>query len=513
MCVLYTNFVAKSPIHMYNAVIPVGIDDMALYVPHLFLDIATLARQRGIEPEKLTRGLDLSQMAVPDTNEDAATMAAHAILTLFQNNQLDPRHIGRIYMGTESALDAAKPTASYAVGMIEAALHEQYGPRAMRHCDVVDMTFACIAATDALQNCLDYVRLRPEKYAIVVASDIAKYELNSTGEYTQGAGAVAMLITSAPRLLAFDDAWGVSTESVHDFFKPRRAFSKTDAVQAVLAETDTENDTAAAVAARLTQKQASLFGWPDTDINVFRETPVFDGQYSNQCYVWRAQEAMQDFRAQAKAAADTLLFDRWRRVICHLPYAAHGRRIGIELLAHDLRCTGQLGSLEAEANTTSPDPNAPPKVQAAYIKALSQTPTYQHITQQKFADAQLASSLVGNMYTGSIFLALMSALEAELTHTDNPDGATYGFVAYGSGSKSKVFEATIQPQWRTVVARFGVIHMLQNRQSISFEQYENLHCGKQYSPLSEKALIFGLESIGTEGQLEGTRSYRVELLK
>ena len=30
--------------------------------------------------------------------------------------------------------------------------------------------------------------------AVVIASDIAKYELNSTGEYTQGAGSVSMLI-------------------------------------------------------------------------------------------------------------------------------------------------------------------------------------------------------------------------------------------------------------------------------------------------------------------------------
>jgi hydroxymethylglutaryl-CoA synthase len=38
-----------------------------------------------------------------------------------------------------------------------------------------------------MQNCLDFIRLNPTKKAIV-ATDFAKYDLNSTGEYTQGAG-------------------------------------------------------------------------------------------------------------------------------------------------------------------------------------------------------------------------------------------------------------------------------------------------------------------------------------
>ena len=34
--------------------------------------------------------------------------------------------VGRIYLGTESALDAA-PTSTYAVGMVEEKLAKQYG--------------------------------------------------------------------------------------------------------------------------------------------------------------------------------------------------------------------------------------------------------------------------------------------------------------------------------------------------------------------------------------------------
>jgi hydroxymethylglutaryl-CoA synthase len=70
---------------------------------------------------------------------------------------------------------------------------------------VVDLTFACIGAVDALQNSLDWVRMGEDRMAIVIGSDVAKYELASTGEYTQGAGAIALLVKENPRLLAFDE--------------------------------------------------------------------------------------------------------------------------------------------------------------------------------------------------------------------------------------------------------------------------------------------------------------------
>jgi hydroxymethylglutaryl-CoA synthase len=64
---------------------------------------------------------------------------------------------------------------------------------------VVDFTFACIAGVDAPKNCLDFIKLNPDKKAIVVTTDIAKYDLNLV-EYTQG-WALAMLLSANPELL------------------------------------------------------------------------------------------------------------------------------------------------------------------------------------------------------------------------------------------------------------------------------------------------------------------------
>ncbi|MFN5090972.1 MAG: hydroxymethylglutaryl-CoA synthase family protein [Bacteroidota bacterium] len=204
----------------------VGIDDIAAHLPHIYLKIEDLSIARNIEYAKLNKGLGLTNMSLADVHEDAATMAANAVRKLIEQNDLNPSHIGRIYLGTESALDGSKPTASYALDMLNHYFSPKYGPDCFLNCDVVDLTFACIGAVDALQNSLDWVRTGEDRIAIVIGSDVAKYELASTGEYTQGAGAIALLVKENPRLLAFDEQWGVATRPVHDFFKPIRTVQK-----------------------------------------------------------------------------------------------------------------------------------------------------------------------------------------------------------------------------------------------------------------------------------------------
>ena len=174
-----------------------------------------------------TKGLGLAAMAIPDVHEDTATMGANAVCRLIDRNGIDPRKIGRIYLGTESALDGAKPTATYIVDMLTHRYGERFGEDCFRGCDVVDMTFACIGAVDALHNTLDWVARGGEeedRMGIVVFSDNAKYDLESSGEYTQGAGGGALLVRHNPRLIVVPDRWGVSTTPVHDFFKPREKF-------------------------------------------------------------------------------------------------------------------------------------------------------------------------------------------------------------------------------------------------------------------------------------------------
>ena len=65
-----------------------------------------------------------------------------------------------------------------------------------------------------------YVENSPESKVLVIASDIAKYGIETPGEPTQGAGSVAMLITQNPRIMAFNNDNVAQTRDIMDFWRP-----------------------------------------------------------------------------------------------------------------------------------------------------------------------------------------------------------------------------------------------------------------------------------------------------
>ncbi|WP_426278911.1 hydroxymethylglutaryl-CoA synthase family protein [Chryseobacterium sp. S-02] len=435
-----------------------GIEAASYYVPSLYLEIKDLAEKRGIEPAKLEKGLGLHKMGFPDVHEDAATFAAEALLKLIKDYKLNPKEIARIYLGTESALDAAKPTASYAMQMVEKVLEAEFGERCFKNCDVVDMTFACIGAVDALHNSLDFVRANPDKKAVVIASDYAKYELASSGEYTQGGGAVSVLVSSKPDLIEIENDWGVATESVFDFFKPRRHFKKEDLINAP------EN-------------------FPEK-IEVFTDEPVFDGQYSNQCYQDRIREAYNHYK---KITGKDKPYKAWKYLIFHLPYAFHGKRVFTEIY-----------SIENRLSYETPEEQ----------KAVAKSENYIQFINDKIEKSQRASSEIGNMYTASIFMALLSALQTSFNENEELAGQEIGFLGYGSGSKSKVFAGKVAGSWKNVAAKWDLFEGLKNRTAIDFNTYEKLHRKQLEKSVNENYKGFGLRSVELENPvLKGARYY------
>ncbi|RME98948.1 MAG: hydroxymethylglutaryl-CoA synthase family protein [Bacteroidetes bacterium] len=483
----------------------VGIDDLAAYIPSLYLPIATLAEARNIEYAKLNKGLGLEAMAVPDVGEDAATMMANAVRELIDRNQLDPRRIGRIYLGTESALDGAKPTATYALQMLTDYYAPHYGPDAFLHCDVVDLTFACIGAVDAMQNSLDWLRTNPEELAIVVAADNAKYELASTGEYTQGAGAVAVLLSAQPRLLAVDSKWGVATRPVYDFYKPLRRVDKADLIKEVLQLANRNHVDVPALVADLRTRLSheGVVASNEETLYLHKETPVFDGPYSNACYQQRIREALDHYQAQHEDFSGAT---QWDKLIFHLPYAYQARRMFGEIFWREQVRGPQAELLREQCGQAPPrkedfeDQAAFEQAQMGFWRMVSKTPLYREFVAQRIAPGERASSLVGNIYTGSIFLSLMSTLE---NASDLAPGQQFGFFAYGSGSKSKVFTATLCSGWAERVARFGLMERLQKRQAIDYPTYEALHRGIQREPVGKSAHIFRTQTLDAAG----VRSY------
>ena len=509
----------------------VGIDDIAIYFPKLYFDMKDFAEFRGADFGKLNKGLGLAAMAIPDAHEDTATMGANACARLIDRNNIDPWKIGRIYLGTESALDGAKPTATYIMDMLEQRYDDTFGKDCFRNCDVVDLTFACIGAVDAMHNTLDWVARGGEeddRIGIVVFADNAKYDLGSSGEYTQGAGGGAILIRHNPRLIEIPDNWGVSTMPVHDFFKPRREVEMKTVVENVLdlaeeaGEPKKEGlvEKILAILPKSSKKDDIMF--ESHTLKIHKDTPVFDGQFSNRCYSESVKTAFIDFRSKAIRSgrydpeSDEILTEQWSRIIVHLPYAFQGKRMFPDVFRHDRR---HLPMWEDIVDEIGPEPfpenfeDTPEgieefeKANDAYRRLISKTDAFKTFSESRIEKTQRASSLIGNQYTGSIFLALMSTMESDFHDGVEMQGKSVGLCGYGSGAKAKVFEGIVQPQWKEVSSRFKLFERLNNRTPLDRDIYERLHRGSQKESVLSPSAEFALVEVGGEGVLEGQRKY------
>ena len=142
------------------------------------------------------------------------------------------------------------------------------------------------------------------------------------------------------------------------------------------------------------------------------------------------------------------------------------------------------------------------------IKGIAQTDEYKNLVAEKIEITQRASSEIGNMYTASIFMALLSAFQVSYENGEELAGKEIGFLAYGSGSKSKVFAGKIGNDWKSVVAKWNIFEVLNQRRAIDFDTYENLHRKKLSTSVNPDWKGFGLVKVEKESPvLVGARYY------
>jgi len=186
----------------------IGIDRISFHTSNYYVDLATLAKARSVDPEKYYVGIGQEKMGIPSPDEDVVTLAASAAYPFLQDGELDDVEL--LLLATESGIDQSKAAGVYVHGLLEMK----------SRCRTVELKQACYSGTAGLQLAIGFVARNPTKKALVIASDIARYELGSPGEATQGCGAVAMLISANPRLVAIDPECGYYTDDVMDFWRP-----------------------------------------------------------------------------------------------------------------------------------------------------------------------------------------------------------------------------------------------------------------------------------------------------
>jgi len=186
----------------------IGISDIAFATAHQVLDLQQLADAQGIDVGKYYIGIGQSEMSVPFPDEDIVTMGADAAAQIIARHGADG--IRTLLFATESGIDQSKSAGVFVHGLL--GLGE--------HCRVVELKQACYSATAALQFALGIVARDASEKVLVIASDVARYALDTSGEPTQGAAAVAFLVTADPALLEIEPVTGLHTDDIHDFWRP-----------------------------------------------------------------------------------------------------------------------------------------------------------------------------------------------------------------------------------------------------------------------------------------------------
>lgn len=346
----------------------IGVDKIGFYAPHLYVDMNKLAVARNVEPEKFTIGIGQEKMAVAPITQDPVTLAANAALTILDDE--DKEKIDFVIFGTESGIDNSKSAAVY--------VHQLLGlnPNARS----IEVKQACYGATAGIQMAKGHIALNPESKVLVLGSDIARYGLNTSGESTQGAGAVAMVISADPKILALEDKSAYLTADIMDFWRP-----------------------------------------------VYSDKAFVDGKFSNEQYIHFFNTVWEQY----KAKSDLGLND-FEAICFHLPYT----KMGLKALRTVLEEADEADQERLLAN---------------------------------YKSSTMYNRNVGNIYTGSLYLSLVSLLEQS---DQLKDGARIGLYSYGSGAVGEFFTGILQPNYREYLRAESHAELFAARTEVSIEEYE-----------------------------------------
>lgn len=347
----------------------IGIDKIGFFTSNYYLDMVDLAAARGEDPNKYLIGIGQEQQAVIPPTQDVVTMAANAAVKILSDD--DKQAIDMVIFGTETGVDNSKSAAIY----VQSLLGISNSARSF------EIKQACYGGTAGVQMAFDHISVHPESKVLVLAADIARYGIGTAGEVTQGGGAIAMLMSQDPQILALDNQSAFHSENIMDFWRP---FYRRDAI---------------------------VDGHYSTDIYI----DFFNQTFNDYCAKY--QRTLTDFSAMA----------------FHLPFTKMGLKA---------------------------------------LRTVIDTDEHSQQLLKEFDYSKKYNSLVGNLYTGSLYLSLLSLLaNSTMLHA----GDRIGLFSYGSGAQGEFYSGTVVKAMQRQRLGHQVDQLLANRTKLSVPEYEAMY--------------------------------------
>ncbi len=453
-----------------NAAPNIGISGLAAYLPPYRVWLEDWCEWTGSQWPKIRAVVGRSfRLRGPDNS--VYTMAATATLRLIEQYDIDPSNIRFLGLGTESSSDNSAG-AVIIKGMVDEALIAMGKPPISRSCEVPEFKHACLGGVYAMKGALRFLALDGQgSQAIVVCADIAEYARGSSGEPTQGAGAVAMLLEDNPTLATVDlsRSGSASDYRVMDFRKPMMRFC----------------------------------GQDRSETHQIQDFPVFNGKYSTTCYIDETLHALRDMynKRGINGAAHLRSLDS---IFMHRPYrrmpetglsiaylfalglgndddrrelASYCKRAGLAIddvidEMHGEPDVASYATREGLQNDAYP-------LTMAVQHAFRSAPEHQRLVLDKLSLGASAIRDLGNLYTAAMPAWLAAGLEQALDEDRDLTGQELLTFGYGSGDAAEVIPFYVAPEWREATRRILFAEALAPACDLTQSQYEALHDGRR----------------------------------
>ena len=467
----------------------VGISAITAYVPSYRVGLKDWCSWTNNSWDKISNIIGSGfRMLGPD--ESIYTMAANSVLDLIIENNINPSEIGFLALGTESSTDNSAGTIIIK-GMVNEELLNRGIDPISNQCEVPEFKQACLSGIYALKNAVRYVHSdAPKKKAIVVCSDIALYQIGSSGEPTQGAGAVATLIESNPKIAEVKTAFSGSSSEYRqvDFRKP------------------------------IQYRAQNLNGHSASDLDL----PVFNGKYSASCYIDGTISALSNMSENRGQSLPKLLKEAsavfMHRPFHKMPLNAFSISYLYALANGDENENQELEDLIKEADIepeeikmelkekpdlmlflqTDINKDLFPKTSKA-LKSLNKIKTFKDKVLSKLKFGKELTKELGNIYSGSIFAWLAAGIEYSKKNGKTLNGKDALLIGYGSGDAAEVIPISFTPNCCDNEKNIKYSAAFSDPVNLDHNQYIKLRTNKVLEGIeSNKSKGFIVSKVGTE---------------
>ncbi|WP_297074593.1 hydroxymethylglutaryl-CoA synthase [uncultured Enterococcus sp.] len=166
---------------------------------------------------------------------------------------------------------------------------------------------------------------------------------------------------------------------------------------------------------------------------VGHEYPLVEGALSNQTYIESFQKVWTEYKKRTQ-----LSFEDFAAITFHVPYTKMGKK-------------AIMSELEKETAVTQE------RLLARYEESIAY------------------SRRIGNLYTGSLYLSVISLLEQSMALSAND---RIGFFSYGSGAVAEFFSGRLVSGYKEQLNKEGHEDFLDNRHALSLTEYETFFTDK-----------------------------------